>query len=196
MLYGSRLRGYTSYTHELQSGPTKRIILWMTHKRKLANSFILFRTLDKFSYRILPIIHAYNAGISRLRLYVWLWSYAWLRSHVQTPVDVMTLTAHHGSDRWACHMYYHLSYEKLRMAGLDDCSILHPKHLVRSRLGGTHDSISVQNLISHNFTCGSNQAMSHVTKEHLAWHDLRKIWVSGGIRYPATLKDQGLRMSG
>jgi hypothetical protein len=30
----------------------------------LANLFILFRTMNKFSYHILPIIHAYNAGIS------------------------------------------------------------------------------------------------------------------------------------
>jgi hypothetical protein len=30
--------------------------------------------------------------------------------------------------------------------GLDDCSILHPRHLIRSRLGETHDSFSVQNL--------------------------------------------------
>jgi hypothetical protein len=37
-----------------------------------------------------------------------------------------------------------------------------------------HDSISVQNLKSHNFTCTSSQAMSHVTKEHLAWRDLRQ----------------------
>jgi hypothetical protein len=29
------------------------------------------------------------------------------------------------------------------MAGLDDCSILQPRHLVESRLGGTHDSINV-----------------------------------------------------
>jgi hypothetical protein len=29
------------------------------------------------------------------------------------------------------------------MAGLDDGSILQPEHLVRSRLGGTHDLISI-----------------------------------------------------
>jgi hypothetical protein len=45
------------------------------------------------------------------------------------------------------HMQQHLylSCERLRMAGLDDCTILQPGQLVRSRLGGTHDSISVQN---------------------------------------------------
>jgi hypothetical protein len=42
------------------------------------------------------------------------------------------------------HLY--LSYERLCMAGLDDCNILQPGHLVRSRLGGTYDSINIQNL--------------------------------------------------
>jgi hypothetical protein len=42
------------------------------------------------------------------------------------------------------HLY--LSYERLHMAGLDDCSILQPGHFVRSRLGGTYDLISAQNL--------------------------------------------------
>jgi hypothetical protein len=42
------------------------------------------------------------------------------------------------------HLY--LTCERLRMAGLDDCSILQPGHLVESTLGGAHDSISVQNL--------------------------------------------------
>jgi hypothetical protein len=31
------------------------------------------------------------------------------------------------------------------MAGLDDYNILQTKHLVGSRLGGTHDSVSIQN---------------------------------------------------
>jgi hypothetical protein len=34
----------------------------------LANSFILFGAMKKVSCLILPIIHAYNAGISRLQL--------------------------------------------------------------------------------------------------------------------------------
>jgi hypothetical protein len=59
------------------------------------------------------------------------------------------------------------------MAGLDDCNILQLRHLVKSRLGGMHDLISVQTLRSHSFACTSSQAMSPVTKEHLAWHDLR-----------------------
>jgi hypothetical protein len=42
------------------------------------------------------------------------------------------------------HLY--LSYERLHMARLDDCSILQPGYLVRSRLGGTHDLISIQKL--------------------------------------------------
>jgi hypothetical protein len=73
---------------------------------------------------------------------------------------------------------------RLHMAGLDDCSILQTRHLVRRKLRGTHDSISVQNLSSHGFTCTSSQVMSHVTNEHLAWHDLRQTWVFEGTRYP------------
>jgi hypothetical protein len=82
------------------------------------------------------------------------------------------------------------------MAGLDDYNILQPGHLVRNRLGGMHDLISVQNLRSHSFTCGSSLAMCRVTKEHLACLSLRQTHVSGRTRYPTTLEDQGLRMSG
>jgi hypothetical protein len=92
-------------------------------------------------------------------------------------------------------MSYHLSCERLRMTGLDDCSILQPGHLVGSRLRGMYDSISVQNLRSHSFACGSSQDMSRTTKEHLAWCDLRQTRVSEGTWYPTTLEDQGLRMS-
>jgi hypothetical protein len=42
------------------------------------------------------------------------------------------------------HLY--LSCERLRMVGLDDCSLLQPRHLVGSRLGETHDMINIQNL--------------------------------------------------
>jgi hypothetical protein len=38
--------------------------------------------------------------------------------------------------------------------------------------------------------------MCRATKEHLASRGLRKIRVSRGIRYPTTLEDLGLRMSG
>jgi hypothetical protein len=54
------------------------------------------------------------------------------------------------------------------MAELDDCIILQPRHLVGSRLGGTHDFISVQNLSSHGFACLINHAVRYATKEHLA----------------------------
>jgi hypothetical protein len=87
------------------------------------------------------------------------------------------------SFHFLCKQYLYLSCERLHMAGLDDCNILQPGHLVESRLGGTHDSISVQNLSSHDFACSSNQAMSHVTKEHLARRDLRQTRVSRGTRY-------------
>jgi hypothetical protein len=78
------------------------------------------------------------------------------------------------------------------MDGLDDCSILQPGHLVGSRLGGTHDSINVQNLRSHGFACTSSQAMSCATKEHLVWHDMRQTWVCTH----ATQVDQDLWISG
>jgi hypothetical protein len=171
MLYGSHLRGYVPYTRGLRSGRTEWIILRIAHKKKLANSFILFGAMNKFSCLRLPIIHAYNVGIFRLQSYARLRSehttpivcptlvicltpvgrhdfgcISWLQTHFPIPVDIMTPVAHHGSGRWACRMSYHLSCERLRMAGLDDYSILQPGHLVGSRLGGTHDSFSVQNL--------------------------------------------------
>jgi hypothetical protein len=46
-----------------------------------------------------------------------------------------------------------LMYDILRMAGLDDCSILQPGHLVQKRLGGMHDLIIVQTLRLHSFAC-------------------------------------------
>jgi hypothetical protein len=75
---------------------------------------------------------------------------------------------------YLCKEHLCLSCERLHMAGLDDFSILYPRHLVGNRLGGTHDSISIQNLKTHSFACTSSQAMSRMTKEHLAWRDLRE----------------------
>jgi hypothetical protein len=83
-----------------------------------------------------------------------------------------------------CKQQLYLSCQTLRMARLDDYNILQPEHLVENRLGWAHDLISVQNLISHGFACTSSQAMSRVTKEHLAWHDLGETRVYGGTRYP------------
>jgi hypothetical protein len=74
MFYGSRLCSYVPYAHGLRSGPIEWIILRMAHKRKLANSFILLRAMNKFSCLMLPIINAYNAGISQLQSYARLWS--------------------------------------------------------------------------------------------------------------------------
>jgi hypothetical protein len=79
---------------------------------------------------------------------------------------------------YLCQQHLYLSCERLCMVGLDDYNILQPEHLVENRLGGTHDSISVQNLRSHGFACTSSQVMSHMTKEHFAWHDLREPRVS------------------
>jgi hypothetical protein len=38
-------------------------------------------------------------------------------------------------------------------------------------------------LVSHDFACMSSLAMSRMTKEHLAYRDLRETRVSGGTRY-------------
>jgi hypothetical protein len=38
--------------------------------------------------------------------------------------------------------------------------------------------------------------MCRMTKEHLACRGLRQTQVSGGTRYPKTMEDQGLQMSG
>jgi hypothetical protein len=56
------------------------------------------------------------------------------------------------------------------MARLDDCSILQ----LKNRLGGTHDSISIQNLLAYSFAGMSSQAMCHATKEHLALCNMRQ----------------------
>jgi hypothetical protein len=170
--------------------------------------------MNEFSYYILRIIHSYDAGISQLRSYAQLRSHArlWseditmvvypnfgrpsrLRSMSQLQTYLPTSVAHHDSGEWVHRLSYHLSCERLCMVGLDDSSILPPGHLVGNRLGGMHDSISVQNLRSHSFACGSSQAMCRVTKEHLACHGLRQTRVSWGTRYPKTLGDQGLQMS-
>jgi hypothetical protein len=71
-------------------------------------------------------------------------------------------------------MSYHLSYERLHRAGLDDYIILQYGHLVGSRLGATQDSFNIRNIsISrlHLFKC---QAMCHVTNEHFARLELRE----------------------
>jgi hypothetical protein len=139
MIYGSHVYSYASYTHGLWSGLTEWIIWWRMCKRK-SQTVYLFRGMNVFSFSILPITHAYNVGIS------WFQSYVRLRSEDMTPIIYPNSEWHHNSGWWPCRMSYHLSCERHRVARLDDCSILHAKHLVRSRLGGMHDLISVQNL--------------------------------------------------
>jgi hypothetical protein len=74
MLHGLCLRGYAPYAHGLRSGPTEWIIRRIAHKRKSANLLWYSKQWIIFSYHLLPIIHAYNAGTSRLR------------SHITAPV--------------------------------------------------------------------------------------------------------------
>jgi hypothetical protein len=81
-----------------------------------------------------------------------------------TSVACLTPVAHHDSGQGTRRLPYHLSCERLRMAGLDKCNILQPGHLVGNRLGGTHDSINVRNLRPHSFASGSSQAMCHAKK--------------------------------
>jgi hypothetical protein len=126
-----------------------------------------------------------------------LWSYARLHSEDMTLVIypdfnrtsrlqsyLLTPVAQYGSGRWVCHMSYHLSCERLRMAGLDDCNILQSGHLVRSRLRGMHDSFSIQNLNISHFHMFKSQAMCRSTNEHLACFDLRETWVFRRTWYP------------
>jgi hypothetical protein len=133
----------------------------------------------------------------------WLRSYAWLRSEDMTPIVyldsgdtsrlwltsrlrsyLMNSVAHHGSNGWAGRMPYHLSCERLCMTGLDDCDILQPGHLVESKLGGMHDSFSIQNLSISRLRMFKCQVMCRATDGHLAWLDLRETWVSRRTRYP------------
>jgi hypothetical protein len=172
MLYGSCLCGYVPYACGLRSSPPEWIILRMACKRKLANSFVLFGRCDSScmpdsgrktwlrSYARLRLEDITLVVYPDSRRTSWFWSTSRLWLYLLTPV------VHHGSSRWACHMSYHLSCERLCMTGLDDCSILQPRHLVKSRLGGTHDLFSIQNLnISWlcKFKC---QVMCRVTNEH------------------------------
>jgi hypothetical protein len=78
------------------------------------------------------------------------------------------------------------------MAGLDICSVLRPGHLVVNRLRGTHELISVQNLMLRSILCGRSQAMCHTTKEHIACCSLSRTRVFEGTQYPTTLEDQGI----
>jgi hypothetical protein len=64
----------TPYAHRLRSGPTEWIIRQIAHKRKSANILSYSKQWISFSYHLLPIIHAYNAGTSRL------WS------HITAPI--------------------------------------------------------------------------------------------------------------
>jgi hypothetical protein len=188
MLYGRCLRGYAPYAPGLQSGPIERIIWWITRKRKLANllSYIimLIMQVDHDFGRMHNFGRMPNSSRpSRL------WSTSQLQTYLLTPV------AHHDSGPWTRRLPYHLSCEWLHMAGLDDCRILQPGHLVGNRLGGMHDLISVQNLRSHSSTSGSRHTMCHATKGHLACRGLRQTLVSIGTWYAKTLEDQGLWMS-
>jgi hypothetical protein len=149
MLYRSRLHGYTPYAQGLRSSPADWIILLMARNGKLANPCTLFGAMNKFLYLILLIIHAYNTGISWLRLYAQLRSYArfWsedatpivcptqirrydsyrtsqLWSHFLTSANITTPVTYHGSGRWSGRVSYHISCERLRMARLDDRNIL------------------------------------------------------------------------
>jgi hypothetical protein len=60
----------------------------------------------------------------------------------------------------------YLSCERLRMARLYDCSILQPRHLVESRLGGIHDSFSIRNLNISSLRKFKCQTMCRATNEN------------------------------
>jgi hypothetical protein len=81
-------------------------------------------------------------------------------------------------------MSYHISCERLRMARLDGYKILQLEHLVKSRLGGTYDSFSVQKLSISRLRMFKCQAMCHATDGHLARLNLRETRVSKRTQYP------------
>jgi hypothetical protein len=58
--------------------------------------------------------------------------------------------------------------------GLDDYIILEPEHLVGSRLGGMHDSSSIQNLIISRLRMFKCQTMCRATDRYFAQIDLRE----------------------
>jgi hypothetical protein len=124
------LCGYAPYAHGLRSDPAEWIILQMARKRKLANWLLYSEHRKKFHIiyyslymLIMQVYHDFghmhkfdrmpdSSRMSRLR------STSELRTSLLTPV------AHHDSGQWACHLSYHLSCERLRIARQDDCSIL------------------------------------------------------------------------
>jgi hypothetical protein len=153
----------------VRSGPAEWIIQWIARKRKLANPLSYSEHWIHFHIIYYPlymlIIWYLTTPIVCLTPARWYDSgcISWLRSHLPTPVDVTTSVTHHSSGRCACHMSYHLSYERLRMARLDDYIILQPGHLVGSRLGGTHDSFSVWN--HKHLTALHVQVSGHVPRD-------------------------------
>jgi hypothetical protein len=208
MLYGWCLRGYAPYARGLQSHPTEWIIWRITRKRKSANllsiqsnewiyiSYITHYTCLWHRYIMTPVVYATLVVCPTLIMYLDSGHTSRLRSTSQLRSYLLTLVVHHDSGQWACRMSYHLGYERLHMVMLDDCSILQPRHLVRSRLGGMHDSFSVWNLsISWlcMFECRSCAVWPMDTRPSLIWE---KAEYPEGLGTLATRVDQGLRMSG
>jgi hypothetical protein len=68
--------------------------------------------MPNYNWKIWLVIYSDSGRSSQFWSTSRLWSY------------LLTLVMHHGFGRWACRMSYHLSCERLRMTGLDDCIIL------------------------------------------------------------------------
>jgi hypothetical protein len=155
MLYGSRLRGYTPYAHMLRSGLGELIILRMDHKRKLANCLSYSEYWINFYiiyYSLYMLIMQVYYDSNHMRDFDPMPDSdrkIWLQSYILTPVDVTTSDISSDSSctsqLWSMSvpLSYHLSYKRFCMTGLDDCSILQPRHLVWNILGWMYDSINI-----------------------------------------------------
>jgi hypothetical protein len=74
-----------------------RAMIWTNRMDNTTDNFARKNWLT--FYGILPIIHAYNEGRSRLRSYARLWSHARLRSEDRTPVALPDSGGHHNIGR-------------------------------------------------------------------------------------------------
>jgi hypothetical protein len=130
------------------------------------------------------VIYPDSACTSRIRSMSWLQSY------------LLTLIMHHGSGRWACRMSYHLSYERLRMAGR------WLQHLIARTLYRKQTRRDAW-LIQHSKP--RHLMASHVQESGQVSHDQQTLSPAWSERNPTIQKDsvplvtwadQGLRLSG
>jgi hypothetical protein len=115
MLHGLDLHGYGPYARGLRSDPIEWITRWIAHKRKSTNLLSYSKQWISFSYHLLLIIHAYNAGIS------WLPSYTRLQSQARLQSKDMTHVA--LPDFGRCHKFGRISWLRSHiMTLINECT--------------------------------------------------------------------------